>query len=123
MDAASGAAARRPTPTSTGFGYPRALTYEPDGHHYIWVGDNNNDVMAFTQQGGFVHRFGSQGKSPGMFSGGVQGIHVRAARSTRPTSAGCRLQVFDEAKLLSVPSGTSALEDVVGGCGTLLGRA
>ena len=36
--------------------------------------------MAFTQQGGFVHRFGSQGKSPGMFSGGVQGIRVQGGR-------------------------------------------
>ena len=67
-------------PDNEGFGYPRALTYEPDGHHDIWVGDNNNDVMAFTQQGGFVHRFGSQGKSPGMFSGGVQGIRVQGGR-------------------------------------------
>jgi hypothetical protein len=105
-------------PNNEGFGYPRALTYEPDGHHYIWVGDNNNDVMAFTQQGGFVHRFGSQGKSPGMFSGGVQGIRVQGGRVYATDVAGCRLQVFDEAKLLSVPNGTSALEDVVGGCGT-----
>ena len=105
-------------PNNEGFGYPRALTYEPDGHHYIWVGDNNNDVMAFTQQGGFVHRFGSQGKSPGMFSGGVQGIRVQGGRVYATDVAGCRLQVFDEAQLLSVPSGTSALEDVVGGCGT-----
>jgi hypothetical protein len=105
-------------PNNEGFGYPRALTYESDGHHYIWVGDNNNDVMAFTQQGGFVHRFGSQGKSPGMFSGGVQGIRVQGGRVYATDVAGCRLQVFDEAQLLSVPSGTSALEDVVGGCGT-----
>ena len=105
-------------PDNEGFGYPRALTYEPDGHHYIWVGDNNNDVMAFTQQGGFVHRFGSQGKSPGMFSGGVQGIRVQGGRVYATDVAGCRLQVFDEAQLLSVPSGTGALEDVVGGCGT-----
>jgi sugar lactone lactonase YvrE len=105
-------------PNNEGFGYPRALTYEADGHHYIWVGDNNNDVMAFTQQGGFVHRFGSQGKSPGMFSGGVQGIRVQGGRVYATDVAGCRLQVFDEAQLLSVPSGTSALEDVVGGCGT-----
>ena len=104
-------------PDNEGFGYPRALTYEPDGHHDIWVGDNNNDVMAFTQQGGFVHRFGSQGKSPGMFSGGVQGIRVQGGRVYATDVAGCRLQVFDEAQLLSVPSGTSALEDVVGGCG------
>ena len=74
--------------------------------------------MAFTQQGGFVHRFGSQGKSPGMFSGGVQGIRVQGGRVYATDVAGCRLQVFDEAQLLSVPSGTSALEDVVGGCGT-----
>ena len=105
-------------PDNEGFGYPRALTYESDGHHDIWVGDNNNDVMAFTQQGGFVHRFGSQGKSPGMFSGGVQGIRVQGGRVYATDVAGCRLQVFDEAQLLSVPSGTSALEDVVGGCGT-----
>jgi sugar lactone lactonase YvrE len=110
-------------PDNEGFGYPRALTYEPDGHHDIWVGDNNNDVMAFTQQGGFVHRFGSQGKSPGMFSGGVQGIRVQGGRVYATDVAGCRLQVFDEATLLSVPSGTSALEDVVGGtCGNGAGQ-
>jgi hypothetical protein len=74
--------------------------------------------MAFTQKGGFVHRFGSQGKSPGMFSGGVQGIRVQGGRVYATDVGGCRLQVFDEAQLLSVPSGTSALEDVVGGCGT-----
>jgi hypothetical protein len=105
-------------PNNEGFGYPRALTYEPDNHHYIWVGDNNNDVMAFTQTGGFVHRFGSQGKTAGQFSGGVQGIRVQGGRVYATDVAGCRLQVFDEATLLNVPSGTSALEDQVGSCGT-----
>jgi tripartite motif-containing protein 71 len=105
-------------PNNEGFGYPRALTYEPDNHHYIWVGDNNNDVMAFTSQGTFVHRFGSQAKTPGAFSGGVQGVRVQGGRVYATDVAGCRLQVFDEATLLNVPSGTSALEDWVGGCGT-----
>jgi tripartite motif-containing protein 71 len=106
-------------PNNEGFGYPRALTYESTGpNRYIWVGDNNNDVMAFTQTGTFVHRFGSQGKTPGQFSGGVQGIRVQGGLVYATDKAGCRLQVFDEAKLLTVSSGTSALEDVVGSCGT-----
>ena len=105
-------------PNNEGFGYPRALTYEPDNHHYIWVGDNNNDVMAFTQTGTFIHRFGSQGKSAGQFSGGVQGIRVQGGRVYATDYSGCRLQVFDEATLLNVASGTSALEDTVGSCGT-----
>jgi hypothetical protein len=105
-------------PNNEGFGYPRALTYEPDNHHYIWVGDNNNDVMAFTQTGTFVHRFGSQGKTAGQFSGGVQGVRVQGGRVYATDYSGCRLQVFDEATLLNVASGTSALEDTVGSCGT-----
>jgi len=107
-----------PGGTTEGFGYPRALTYEPDHNNYIWVGDNNNDVMAFTQTGTFVHRFGSQGKTPGAFSGGVQGIRVQGGLVYATDKAGCRLQVFDENTLLTVSSGTSALEDVVGACGT-----
>src|SRR5207253_4042093 len=110
-------------PNNEGFGYPRALTYEPDNHHYIWVGDNNNDVMAFTQTGTFVHRFGSQGKAAGQFSGGVQGIRVQGGLVYATDYAGCRLQVFDEAKLLTVGLGTSALEALVGdtGCTTMKG--
>jgi outer membrane protein assembly factor BamB len=46
-------------PKSQGFGYPRTLTVGDDGR--IWVGDNNNDVLAFNQDGSFVHRYGLAG--------------------------------------------------------------
>ena len=112
---------RKPAaPTSDGFGYPRALTYGDDGR--IWIGDNNNDVMAFTTGGSFVHRFGSQGKTAGQFSGGVQGIQVVGGEVYATDVGGCRLQVFDETKLLSAtsianaPSGT--LLESLGSCGT-----
>jgi sugar lactone lactonase YvrE len=110
-----------------GVGYPRALTF---GDGRVWIGDNNNDVQAWTpggtstsQPAQFVHRFGSQGKSPGQFSGGVQGLRVQGGRVYATDYAGCRLQVFDEAKLLTVGLGTSALEALVGdtGCTTMQG--
>ena len=110
-----------------GVGYPRALTF---GDGKVWIGDNNNDVQAWTpggtstsQPAQFVHRFGSQGKSPGQFSGGVQGLRVQGGRVYATDYAGCRLQVFDEAKLLTVGLGTSALEALVGdtGCTTMKG--
>ena len=87
-------------PKSQGFGYPRALTYE-SGANRIWVGDNNNDVLTFNTDGSFVHRYGSQGKSAGQFSGGVQGIEVVGGKVYATDVGGCRLQVFDEAKLLT----------------------
>ncbi len=111
-------------PTSDGFGYPRALTFGDDGR--AWVGDNNNAVMAFTTSGSFVHRFGSQGKTAGQFSGGVQGIQVVGGKVYATDVGGCRLQVFDETKLLSTtsiahaPSGT--LLESLGSCGTAAGQ-
>jgi sugar lactone lactonase YvrE len=111
-------------PKSQGFGYPRALTVGDDGR--IWVGDNNNDVLAFNQDGSFVHRYGSQGKSAGQFSGGVQGIDVEGGKVYATDVAGCRLQVFDEAKLLTAdsianaPAGT--LLESLGSCGTTTGK-
>jgi sugar lactone lactonase YvrE len=113
---------------SEGVGYPRALTFGDDGR--VWIGDNNNDVQAWTPGGSstsqpaqFVHRFGSQGKSPGQFSGGVHGLRVQGGRVYATDYSGCRLQVFDEATLLKVSSGTSALEAIVGdtGCTTMKG--
>jgi len=110
-----------------GVGYPRALTF---GDGKVWIGDNNNDVQAWTpggtstsQPAQFVHRFGAQGKSPGQFSGGVQGLRVQGGRVYATDYAGCRLQVFDEAKLLTVGLGTSALEALVGdtGCTAMTG--
>ena len=76
-----------------------------------------------SQPAQFVHRFGSQGKSPGQFSGGVQGLRVQGGRVYATDYVGCRLQVFDEAKLLAVALGTSALEALVGdtGCTTMKG--
>ena len=74
----------------------------------IWVGDNNNDVLAFNPDGSFVHRYGSQGGLDGEFSGGVQGIDVEGGKVYATDVGGCRLQVFDEAKLL-LPRTTSPM--------------
>ncbi|HYW29745.1 MAG TPA: NHL repeat-containing protein [Gaiellales bacterium] len=113
---------------SEGVGYPRALVFGSDGR--VWLGDNNNDVQAWTPGGSstasppaFVHRFGSQGTAPGQFKGGVQGLTVTAGRVYATDYAGCRLQVFDENTLLKVSTGTSALEALVGdtGCNTMHG--
>ena len=113
---------------SEGVGYPRALVFGSDGR--VWLGDNNNDVQAWTPGGTstaspatFVHRFGTQGPAPGQFKGGVQGLTVTAGRVYATDYAGCRLQVFDENTLLHVSSGTSALEALVGdtGCNTMHG--
>ena len=68
------------------------------------MGDNNNDVLAFNPDGSFVHRYGSQGKGSGQFSGGVQGIDVEGGKVYATDVGGCRLQVFDEAKLLTADS-------------------
>jgi sugar lactone lactonase YvrE len=57
-----------------------------------------------------------------MFKGGVQGIHVENGKVYATDVAGCRLQVFDEAKLLSAssiataPAGT--LLENLGSCGS-----
>ena len=64
---------------SKGFGYPRALTYGAE-RDLIYVGDNNNAVLAWRPDGTFVHRFGSQGKGTGQFSGGVQGVRVTGGK-------------------------------------------
>jgi DNA-binding beta-propeller fold protein YncE len=103
---------------SEGVGYPRALTF---GNGRVWIGDNNNDVQAWTPGGSsaatpatFVHRFGTQGTGPGQFIGGVQGLRVQGGHVYATDFSGCRLQVFNEAKLLTVSSGTSALEALVG---------
>jgi DNA-binding beta-propeller fold protein YncE len=81
-------------PTSKGFGYPRTLTF---GSGTVWVGDNNNAVLAWNPNGTFVHRFGSQGSAPGQFRGGVQGILVPGNGRIYTTDiSNCRLQIFDE---------------------------
>jgi len=105
---------------SEGVGYPRALTFGSDGR--VWIGDNNNDVQAWTPGGGstgqpaqFVHRFGTQGHGPGQFVGGVQGLRVVHNRVYATDFSGGRLQVFDLPRLLQVSSGTSALQALVGG--------
>jgi DNA-binding beta-propeller fold protein YncE len=80
-------------PGSKGFGYPRTLTF---GSGKVWVGDNNNAVLAWKPNGRFVHRFGSQGSAPGQFMGGVQGILVPGNGRIYTTDiSNCRLQVFD----------------------------
>lgn len=101
-------------PTSSGFGYPRTLTF---GDGDVWVGDNNNAVLAWTANGTFVHRFGSQGSALGQFKGGVQGILVPGDGRIYTTDIGnCRLQVFDEATAMSqsFPQPLTAM----GSCGT-----
>jgi tripartite motif-containing protein 71 len=112
-------------PNSKGLGYPRALTFEqptlaaPSGR--VWVGDNNNAVITFNPDGSFVHRFGSQGGAPGQFMGGVQGVRVEGGRVYTTDVASCRLQIFDEAKLLAAPSiasDPSALLGSYGSCGS-----
>lgn len=101
-------------PNSKGLGYPRALTF---GEGMVWVGDNNNAVLAFNPDGSFVHRYGAQGGAAGQFKGGVQGIHVEGNRVYATDVAGCRLQIFDKTALLSATSGLTPLENL-GACGT-----
>jgi DNA-binding beta-propeller fold protein YncE len=102
------------SPGSEGFGYPRALTFA-DGK--VWVGDNNNAIVTFDPSGNFIHRYGSQGAAPGQFRGGVQGVRVEGGKVYATDIANCRLQVFDEASLLSTASGLAPLENL-GTCGT-----
>ena len=86
-------------PNSKGFGYPRTLTF---GSGNVWIGDNNNAVLAWNPDGTFVHRFGSQGPAPGQFKGGVQGILVPGNGKIYATDlGGCRLQIFDESTALA----------------------
>jgi len=112
------------SPTTDGFGYPRALTFGDDGR--VWVGDSNNAMMAFNTDGTFVHRYGSQGPAAGEFKGGVQGIAVQGGMVYATDVAGCRLQIFDEAKLLTAtsisnaPAGTLLYD--LGTCGTNVGQ-
>ena len=101
-------------PTSKGFGYPRTLTF---GSGDVWIGDNNNAVLTWTPDGTFVHRFGSQGPSPGQFKGGVQGILVPGNGKIYTTDIGnCRLQIFDQATALS--QSFPAPQSFMGTCGS-----
>jgi DNA-binding beta-propeller fold protein YncE len=85
-------------PASTGFGYPRTLTF---GSGKVWVGDNNNAVLAWKPNGTFVHRFGSKGSAPGQFQGGVQGLLVPGNGKVYTTDiSNCRLQIFSESTAL-----------------------
>jgi sugar lactone lactonase YvrE len=111
-------AGRQPAgPNSDGVGYPRALTFDSQ-RDLVWVGDNNNAVLAYTPNGGFVHRFGSQGHGPGQFSGGVQGIRVTSERVYATDYGDCRLQIFNKDALLRVATGSSALVRSLGNCTT-----
>jgi sugar lactone lactonase YvrE len=86
-------------PNSKGLGYPRTLTF---GDGMVWIGDNNNAVLAWTADGEFVHRFGSQGPAVGQFKGGVQGILVPGNGKIYTTDIGnCRLQIFNQSTAMS----------------------
>jgi tripartite motif-containing protein 71 len=93
-----------------GFAYPRAINY---GGGYIWIGDNNNHVLQFNPDGTFVARFGSQGKQPGQFLGGVMGVHYENSSVYTTDATNCRLQVFS-------PAG--ALIAYMGACGGAVGQ-
>jgi tripartite motif-containing protein 71 len=109
---------REPAGTqSKGFGYPRALTYGAD-NDLIYVGDNNNAVLAWTPGGQFVKRFGSQGKAVGQFSGGVQGIHVTGGNIYTTDVGNCRLSIWNEAASLVNTNGAGSLVTHMGTCGT-----
>jgi len=100
-------------PNSKGFGYPRTLTF---GSGDVWIGDNNNAVLTWNPDGTFVHRFGSQGPSPGQFKGGVQGILVPGNGKIYTTDIGnCRLQIFDQTTALS--QSFPAPQSYMGTCG------
>ena len=108
---------REPAGTqSKGFGYPRALTYGSE-KNLIYVGDNNNAVLAWTPGGQFVKRFGSQGKALGQFSGGVQGIQATGGRIYTTDVGNCRLSVWDEAASLANTNGAGTLLTSMGTCG------
>lgn len=107
---------REPAGTqSKGFGYPRALTFA-DGH--VWIGDNNNAVLAWTPEGQFVHRFGSQGPAEGQFKGGVQGIRVEGGKIFTTDIGNCRLQIFDQAESMQDGNHFGTLLQAMGSCGT-----
>lgn len=101
---------------SKGFGYPRALTYG-SGRNLIYVGDNNNAVLAWTPGGQFVHRFGLQGKAVGQFSGGVQGIQVTGGRIYTTDILNCRLTIWDEAASMTPGNTTGTVDTHMGTCG------
>lgn len=101
---------------SEGFGYPRGLAF---GDGIVWVGDNNNAVLAFDPDGNFIHRFGSQGPSPGQFKGGVQGIRVPGDGKIYTTDLlNCRLQIWDEAASIASGNNTGTLLNYMGSCGS-----
>jgi tripartite motif-containing protein 71 len=102
---------------SKGFGYPRALTYGSQ-RKLIYVGDNNNAVLAWTTGGKFVKRFGSQGPAAGQFKGGVQGIRVTGGRIYTTDVGNCRLQIWDEAASLANTDGAGSLITSMGACGS-----
>jgi tripartite motif-containing protein 71 len=109
---------REPAGTqSKGFGYPRALTYGSE-RNLVYVGDNNNAVLAWTPGGQFVKRFGSQGKAVGQFSGGVQGVRATGGKIYTTDVGNCRLSVWDEAASLANTNGAGTLLTSMGTCGT-----
>ena len=109
---------REPAGTqSTGFGYPRALTYGAD-RDLVYVGDNNNAVLAWTTDGKFVHRFGSQGKGVGQFSGGVQGVSAQGGVIYTTDVANCRLSLWDEDASLAAGNHFGTLISAMGSCGS-----
>lgn len=102
---------------SKGFGYPRALAYGAE-KDLVYVGDNNNAVLAWSPDGTFVHRFGSQGHGPGQFSGGVQGIRVSGGKIYTTDVGNCRLSVWDETQSLATGNSTGTQLTSMGTCGT-----
>jgi sugar lactone lactonase YvrE len=85
------------------------------------VGDNNNAILAYNpgrERAVFVHRFGSQGRSVGQFSGGVQGLRVKGDRIYTTDVGNCRLQIWDKSKLMQASRGTGPLVAAMGSCGT-----
>ena len=76
---------------ATGFGYPRAMVYAEGG---VWIGDNNNAVLKYDDNGVFQLRFGSLGTAEGQFRGGVQGIDVANGQVVVTDVLNGRLQVF-----------------------------
>ena len=81
LGSASGAHGR-PTPEIAGLRLSARTHRGPDGGR-IWVGDNNNDVLAFNPDGSFVHRSAPRESAAAMFSGGVQGIDVAGRTGLR----------------------------------------
>jgi len=91
-----------------GFSYPRTVEY---GGGYVWVGDGggNNDIQQWTTNGTFVNRFGTPGKKPGQFLGGVYGLRYANGNIYATDPVNCRLQIFDT---------SGNLLSYMGSCGT-----